>query len=118
MAKRLNKPSDLAQELFLHDDSMIDDWQTWFAAAAPEQRIDTSGPTFSLYSLALQEAQNGAGILMGHAPLVSASLDDGSLVAPFDSVVELPRRLVIATPAPPRKGSLVAQIIDSIRNQP
>ena len=114
LASGLRQPADLVGQLFLHDARWTRHWQQWLAQAAPELSIDSSGPTFSLYSLALQEAQNGAGVLMGHEPLVRASLEDGSLVAPFEQTVELPRKLVIATPYPLRSGSLLEKIVQML----
>ncbi|MDH3762499.1 MAG: LysR substrate-binding domain-containing protein [Gammaproteobacteria bacterium] len=111
LASRLKQPADLAAEQFLHDARWSGHWQHWLDRAAPGLGIDPTGPTFSLYSLALQEAQNGAGVLIGHEPLVRASLDDGSLIAPFEQAVELPRKLVIATPYPLRSGSLLEKIV-------
>jgi LysR family glycine cleavage system transcriptional activator len=111
VAARLKTPADLSGEVFLHDSRWQLHWQHWLSIALPEARIDSSGPTFSLYSLALQEAQNGAGVLIGHQPLVESSLEDGSLVAPFTEVVELPSRLVIATSYTPRPDSLLAKIV-------
>ncbi len=114
LAARLKQPKDLVGELFLHDARWTGHWQHWLSAAAPGLEIDAAGPTFSLYSLALQEAQNGAGVLIGHEPLVRGSLEDGSLVAPFEQVVELPRRLVISTPYPLRAGSLLEKIVQEL----
>jgi LysR family glycine cleavage system transcriptional activator len=111
VASRLQQPSDLEGELFLHDARWTQHWQQWLSVAVPERDIDATGPTFSLYSLALQEAQNGAGVLMGHEPLVRSSLNDGSLVAPFEQIVKLSRKLVIVTPQRPRKGSVLEKII-------
>ena len=112
MAASLGDPGDLAGLLFLHDISLTDDWRQWLDQAAPGQTINTAGPTFSLYSLALQEAQNNAGIIIGHEPLVRSSLKDGSLVAPFPQRVNLRRQLVIETAAPVREASLLAKIIE------
>jgi LysR family glycine cleavage system transcriptional activator len=111
LASRLKQPADLAGCQFLHDARWGGLWQRWLDEAAPGLGIDPSGPTFSLYSLALQEAQNGAGVLIGHRPLVRASLDDGSLVAPFEAEVELDSKLVIATPYPLRSASLLEKIV-------
>ena len=116
LAAMLGEPADLAGMLFLHDDSLIGDWQKWLEFAAPGERINTAGPTFSLYSLALQEVQNAAGIMIGHEPLVRAGMRDGSLVAPFPQRLLLPVNLVVETPAPVRPGSLVARIIDGLRS--
>ena len=116
MAASLGEPGDLAGLLFLHDVSMTDDWRQWLDYAVPEQHVNTSGPTFSLYSLALQEVENGAGIIIGHEPLVRASLRKGSLVAPFPERLVISRRLVIETPAPVRETSLIDKIIVRLRS--
>ena len=112
MAANLGEPEDLAGLLFLHDINLIDDWRLWLEHVVPGQVINTAGPTFSLYSLALQEAQNGAGIIIGHESLVRHSLKDGSLVAPFPQKLNLSRQLTIETAAPIREASLLARIIE------
>jgi LysR family glycine cleavage system transcriptional activator len=115
LAAMLGEPADLAGMLFLHDDSLTGDWQKWLEYAAPGERINTAGPTFSLYSLALQEVQNEAGIMIGHEPLVRAGIRDGSLVAPFPQKLAIPVNLVVETPSPARPGSLIARIIEVLR---
>lgn len=102
IAARLQHPADLAGETRLHDAAWSDDWALWARSAMPERRLDSSGPVFSLYSLAVEMAKNGAGVLMGHEPLLRAELATGSLVAPFDIRVPLARSLAItlAQPAP------------------
>jgi LysR family glycine cleavage system transcriptional activator len=107
----LKRPSDLKGQLFLHDARWIDDWQGWLNQVAPGHGIDTSGPSFSLYSLAQQEAENGAGILIGHEILVQDSLRKGSLVAPFGDSLEIDQALMYATPAPVRPNSVIEKII-------
>jgi LysR family glycine cleavage system transcriptional activator len=116
MASNLGEPDDLAGLLFLHDITLIDDWRLWLEHVVPGHDTNTAGPTFSLYSLALQEAQNGAGIMVGHEPLVRRSLKDGSLVAPFPQKLNLSRQLVIETAAPIREASLLARIIELLRS--
>ncbi len=112
LASSLRSPADLGGQIFLHDARWTRHWSLWLEAVRED--IDPSGPTFSLYSLALQEAENGAGLLMGHEPLVRASLDAGKLVAPFEQVLELQRRLVIETPLALRKGSPLQVIVAAL----
>ncbi len=85
-AARLQSVEDLAGETLLHDTTWRDDWQNWLAAAG--QAISVAGPQFSLYSLALEECKNGAGVMIGHQALVDHALADGSLVEPFGMRVE------------------------------
>ena len=112
--QRLKTPADLAEITCLHDSSWHDDWPTWLAGAVPQQTINTDGPTYSLYSLMLEEAQNGAGVMIAHESLVQPQLKAGTLVAPFDVEVPLDRRLAIATVSPPQSGDLLRKIIDTL----
>jgi LysR family glycine cleavage system transcriptional activator len=59
------------------------DWSHWLKDGAGLPELSLRGPTYSLYSLAVQEAVNGAGVLMGHESLIAPLLKAGRLVAPF-----------------------------------
>ena len=95
VAGRLKDTGDLVDEIFLHDTTWRQDWRHWLSEASPHVMPSKAGPEFSLYSLALEECKNGAGILIGHAGLVSSQIADGSLVAPFEEMVRLPKWLTI-----------------------
>ena len=68
----------------LHDRTWSDDWELWSRAAGASLADPTAGPRYSLYSLAVEEAKSGAGVLIGHACLVEDALAQGTLVRPFD----------------------------------
>ncbi len=120
IARRLKTPADLAGETFLHDASWARDWDAWMRAADGADGtfglggIDTSGPVYSLYSLALEEARNGAGILIGHEPLVRTWLDTGALVAPFSPRVSLDHCLVVRTARTPLDSQPLSKIIEAL----
>jgi len=97
IANTLKTPGDLEGRTLIHDTSWKDDWESWLAAVEPDQPFDTSGPAYSLYALAVEEARNGAGVLIGHEVLVRPMIERGELVTPFDTVVELPRLLALET---------------------
>jgi LysR family transcriptional regulator, glycine cleavage system transcriptional activator len=86
----LASPSDLAKHTLLHDSSWRDDWKRWLSHAGVKDISPTRGPTFSLYSLALQAAVDCGGVLMGRRELVATALMEGQLIRPFG--VELPLR--------------------------
>ena len=56
------------------------------------------GPAFSLYSMAVQAALDGAGVLMAHAALIEPHIASGALVAPFPTVARTGLRLTILAP--------------------
>ena len=111
VAARLKVPGDLGNEALLHDAIWPGDWALWAANAAPDLTGLDAGPSFSLYSVALEEAKNGAGVLMGHQCLVARALAKGELVAPFGPRVKTPKALVLETAATPRPGDDLARVM-------
>lgn len=87
LARHLRHPADLAELLWLKDSQWPDDWALWLHKTGLQLPRSPETVSFSLYSLAIEEARNGAGVLMGHDFLVSAGLRDGSLVAPFATTI-------------------------------
>ncbi|WP_421783324.1 LysR family transcriptional regulator [Kiloniella litopenaei] len=114
VAKRLKVPEDLEKELCLHDASWVEDWAKWVACALPHTPLNTDGSVFSLYGLAIEEARNGAGIMMGHQALVEHHLENGSLVAPFDTSLTLDRALIITTAQSARNNPYLELIITTL----
>jgi DNA-binding transcriptional LysR family regulator len=96
-ALKLRTLEDLASATFLYDTTWKSDWETWLSHISEGKRLLKSGPEFSLYSLALQECRNGAGVLIGHDLLVRQELKTGNLVAPFPEKVVLQKKLTIKT---------------------
>ncbi len=88
LARRLTSVSDLAQATLLHDAVWREDWRRWLAFTGGIGTIDpTRGPSFSLYSLALDAALAGSGVLMGRMSLIAPHLRDGRLIAPFTNAM-------------------------------
>ena len=94
-AQEIGSASDLSDQNFLHDSNWRNDWKTWFDKAAPDVRCSMQGPSFSLYDIAIKEAVNGAGILMGHETLVRPFIERGELVAPLSDRIRLNRSLMM-----------------------
>ena len=118
LAAGLREPADLLSATCLTDATWADDWTTWMKRAAPGLAITPRGPLFSLYALAVTEAINGAGVLMGHEALISHELAAGRLVAPFATRVGLPRRLSIARIGTSRARDAVSRVVALLRAQP
>lgn len=90
-AQALTEPSDISRVPCITDTTWPGDWAAWSRAVG--QPLAPHGPVYSLYALALAEAVNGAGVMMGHLPLVRDHLERGALVAPFEARVRSPRAL-------------------------
>jgi len=97
IAARLDNVSDLRNETLLHDSTWSDDWRLWLEAVSSDWKFPTHGPVHSLFSVALEEARHGAGVLIAHECLVQSSLKSGTLTAPFNHKVTLQRRLIMNT---------------------
>lgn len=95
LAQVLTSPVALASATLLHDAVWRDDWLRWLAFAGVEQVDAGRGPAFSLYSLALDAALAGSGVLIGRASLVGRYLADGRLVAPFAPMLPTRDRLSV-----------------------
>lgn len=95
IAQRLNTPTDLYCETWLYDALWADDWNLWTKQAGLPGFTPQYGPSFSLYSIAVEEAKNGAGVLIGHELLIEPLLKSGALVAPFKQKAETGRALIL-----------------------
>ena len=108
LAERLSRIEDLAAVPCLSDSAWDRDWETWLVAVGTKTPV--RGPVFSLYALAVEEAVNGAGVLMGHGPLVEAHLGRGTLVAPFPQRVALEAGLRLWSARPMARGGAVERV--------
>ncbi|MGB0506657.1 MAG: LysR family transcriptional regulator [Pikeienuella sp.] len=97
IAARLVQFDDLTDETLLHDSAWSGDWSLWLASLPTAVRSGQRGPHHSLFSVALEEACNGAGVLMAHEALVQSKLTSGELVMPFDQKLSLDRKLMMRT---------------------
>ncbi len=98
IARTLASPADLATMPLLRDTTWSGDWDCWLSAASLKGLVTDQGPAFSLYSMAVQAALDGAGVLMAHAALIGPHLGSGALVAPFPIVARTGLRLAILAP--------------------
>ena len=70
---------DFQTATLLHDQTWLDDWALWAKETGTPIGDPQRGAKFSLYSLAVEEAKAGAGVLIGHLCLLEAALATGSL---------------------------------------
>ena len=109
-AARLQRVEDLGAVPCLSDTAWDRDWEVWLDSVGA--KVAVRGPVFSLYALAVEEAVNGAGVLMGHGALVAGHLARGVLVAPFPQRVGLASGLRLWSARPVPKGSAVARVAE------
>lgn len=89
----LDQPDDLANHTLIHDDSVTiagGGWPLWLHAANAIQVDATRGPRYSLADIALQEAIDGRGVVLGRWQLAAQDIRAGRLVCPIDLSIESP----------------------------
>ncbi|MGI9368418.1 MAG: LysR family transcriptional regulator [Ruegeria sp.] len=116
LASRLKAPQDLREVTCLSDSTWSQDWQIWAEAAMPGEKFSPRGPVFSLYALAVEEAVNGAGVLMAHSALVAPFLQSGKLVAPFSQRVDMPDTLRLWSPRQIKPGTPTERVVNWLRD--
>lgn len=85
----LREPADLRFHTLLHDDTVQEEgarpsWGDYLERAGVDGVDFSRGPHFSDASLSLEAAIEGMGVALAMKPLVSAEIDAGRLVVPFD----------------------------------
>ena len=76
-------PSALRSHALLRDTTWRQDWPQWAKSRGVRLGAHLRANDFSLYSMAVQAALAGEGVLMGRTALVDALLHTGQLVAPW-----------------------------------
>ncbi|WP_420548676.1 LysR family transcriptional regulator [Curvivirga sp.] len=112
IASKINAPADLIQFPLLHDQAWQDDWQKWILRFAPDLSNKIAGPSYSLYSLAVEETLHGAGILMGRQSLLAHHIANNNLIAPLNDKLECMDQLIIEIAQPVAEQENIRKLID------
>lgn len=113
----LQSPRDLIGCRLLYDTQWANDWPLWFEAAGlpTETIIQESG--FTLYSMAIEAAVAGQGVVIGHKALVTRDIQNDRLVAPFDLLVPAPHKYSVLIPDWSRQRPDVTGFVDWLRGE-
>ena len=90
VARRIERPEDLAGETLLHLSGLLYDWEHWLASRGAVPLRGRRNHACNTYVLTFNLAQRGLGVAMAHHLLVEEPLADGSLVRLFEG--EVPAR--------------------------
>ena len=111
MAHSISDVEMLLQCPLILDSTWESDWPKWLAGAQHSKTDFTISAHFSLYSLALEAARSGAGVMMGHACLIERNLARATLVAPLGAIAKTGKSLVLETPAPLPATSRLTEVV-------
>lgn len=117
LAKRISSPADLNSMVLLHDQTWNEDWTLWTKQSGISLDDPRKGPKYSLYSLAVEEAKSGAGVLMGHARLIEDALRSGQLVVIFEERALSRHSLVLNLPHKSRRHPEVDAIVTLLKDE-
>ncbi len=117
IAQRLNTQTDLEHETWLYDALWADDWKLWLGQTGLQEISLQNGPSFSLYSIAIEEAKSGAGVLIGHEILVEPLLKSGALVAPFKRKYQTGKSLTLEMAPSPFLANHLKQIAVKLKDK-
>lgn len=85
--KPLITPNDLSAHTLLYADTRPTAWQRWLTLAGVPELKPSNTLHFDRFTLALQAAINGLGIVLGPLPMAQQALDEGRLIAPLPQPV-------------------------------
>ncbi|MBV8047939.1 MAG: transcriptional regulator GcvA [Paludibacterium sp.] len=80
-------PGDLAAHTLLHADTRPTAWPRWLTLAGVAELKPAGAMHFDRFSLALQAACDGLGVVLGPLPMARRLLDQGLLLAPLATPV-------------------------------
>ena len=115
LGKTIKSFTDLMAVPHISDQFWPNDWADWTNDAYPDQVYSGAGPSYSLYSVAVQEAVNGGGVLMGHRSLVTPLLARGDLVVAVDHSVPLALFLTLQRNPVSGASSVVDQLVATLQ---
>jgi LysR family glycine cleavage system transcriptional activator len=90
LAGALRTPADLLGASLIHDERPTG-WADWLRSAGVEPNGTWHGTNFSDSDLALAAAEQGQGVALGSLTLAAEALASGSVVQPFEHVLDAGR---------------------------
>lgn len=90
LASTLRIPADLLGASFIHDERPTG-WADWFRSVGVEPNGTWHGTNFSDSDLALAAAEQGQGVALGSLTLAAEAIASGSLVQPYEHVLDAGR---------------------------
>jgi LysR family transcriptional regulator, glycine cleavage system transcriptional activator len=83
LAKRLKQPRDLLSVPIIRNQNALEQWGAWLSIHGLTEDQLGLGPTFSDYSLCIDAATAGLGVMLGTQIITRDSVEAGNLAKPF-----------------------------------
>ena len=92
----------------LYADTRPTAWQRWLTLAGVPELKPASAMHFDRFSLALQAAMDGLGVVLGPMPMAQAQIDAGALLSPLPAPVATVRDYCWVAPRMAAEDATVA----------
>jgi DNA-binding transcriptional LysR family regulator len=85
--RKVRKPADLAQAVWLSTESRPGDWENWLASAGCAELRPAQTLRFDHFFVTLQAVVDGMGLGIGPFPTLDSDLESGRIVTPFPKLI-------------------------------
>lgn len=85
--RKIRKPADLAQAVWLSTESRPGDWENWLASAGCANLRPAQTLRFDHFFVTLQAVVDGMGLGIGPFPTLDSDLETGRIVTPFPKLL-------------------------------
>ena len=116
LAESVSEPADLVKLPLIHDDSpgfvtLKPSWRAWFHVVGIDH-VDEHGLRFSNGDHAIDLAQEAGGVVLGRISLAERALNDGRLVAPFETALRTNAHYRFVCPLGHEERPAIARFLD------
>ncbi|MBJ7439515.1 MAG: transcriptional regulator GcvA [Sphingopyxis sp.] len=108
---------EISKHILLHYDGRRHDWSDWLAAAGYPELAPRDNLVFDELSVANQAAIAGVGLAMAQKAYFQNEIDNGQLIAPFDTVLRRDRGYYLTVPRERRNAEQVTVFRDWLLDQ-
>ncbi|MCP5419046.1 MAG: transcriptional regulator GcvA [Gammaproteobacteria bacterium] len=115
--KALRQPADLRSDLLLHVIARMGDWKSWLDAAGVSHIDPLGGSRFQTWSLAMEAAIAGMGVVIVDRRLATRYLDSGRLVVPFPNSLAGQKAYYLVYPEGREQNSKIGEFREWLLNE-
>lgn len=110
--RKVRKPADLAQAVWLSTESRPGDWENWLASAGCAELRPAQTLRFDHFFVTLQAVVDGMGLGIGPFPTLESDLQSGRIVTPFPKLISRGSEYFALVPLDSDKPKFLRDFLD------
>ena len=110
--RKVRKPADLAQAVWLSTESRPGDWENWLASAGCAELRPAQTLRFDHFFVTLQAVVDGMGLGIGPFPTLDSDLESGRIVTPFPKLISRGSEYFALVPRDSDKPKFLRDFLD------